>query len=63
MAIATRALRATSFRKSVELLSTYSTLVILLGTDYFIHHRFRPIIRLYFLDYSENRPQMSHDLY
>jgi hypothetical protein len=22
--------------------------------DYFIHHRFQPIIRLYFLDYSDN---------
>jgi hypothetical protein len=22
--------------------------------DYFIHHRFRPIVRLYFLDYSDN---------
>jgi hypothetical protein len=23
-------------------------------TDYFIHHRFRPIVRLYFLYYSDN---------
>jgi hypothetical protein len=22
--------------------------------DYFIYHRFRPIVRLYFLDYSDN---------
>jgi hypothetical protein len=23
-------------------------------TDYFIHHGFQPIVRLYFLDYSDN---------
>jgi hypothetical protein len=28
--------------------------VYLHKNDYFIRHRFRPIVRLYFLDYSDN---------
>jgi hypothetical protein len=28
--------------------------VYLHKNDYFIHHRFRPIVRLYFFDYSDN---------